>query len=51
MAADGGLQDTYLDTLNLYTSEYINLYNKKIVRLPENGGYDLTRSKWTGFYQ
>ena len=33
------------------TSENINLYNKVIVGIPESDRYDLTRYKWTEFYQ
>ena len=52
MAATAGmLQDPYLDNLNLTTSEHINLYNKAIFGLPEINRYELTGSKWTGFYQ
>ena len=46
-----GLQDLYLQTLDLSTSEHLKLYNKEIVGLPESDRYDLTRSKWTDFYQ
>ena len=46
-----GLQDPYLSNLDLSTSENIKLYNKAIVIIPESDGYDLTRSKWTDFYQ
>ena len=46
-----GLQDLYLDTIDLLTPENINLYNKEIVGLPESDRYDLTRSKCTEFYQ
>ena len=45
------LQDSYLSTLNISTSEHLKLYNKAIVGLPESDRYDLTRSKWTKFYQ
>ena len=45
------LQYPYLDTLNIATSEHINLYNKAIVGLPEINRYELTGSKWNGFYQ
>ena len=48
--ADGFL-DPYLAILDIYTSENLNLYNKAIVGLPESDRYDLTRSKWTKFYQ
>ena len=46
-----GLQDPYLSNLDLSTSENTKLYNKAIVIIPESDGYDLTRSKWTDFYQ
>ena len=45
------LQDPYLEILDLYTSEHINIYNKAIVGLPESYRYDLIRYKWTDFYQ
>ena len=51
MIAVGGLQDSYLDTINISTSENLNFYNKAIVGIPESDRYDLTRSKWTVFYQ
>ena len=50
-APAGGIQDRYLATLNLTTSEHINIYNKEIIGLPENDRYDLTRYKLTEFYQ
>ena len=43
------LQDHYLDTLDLSTSEHLKLHNKEIVGIPESDRYDLTRSKWTDF--
>ena len=46
-----GLQDPYLATIELSTSENLKLYNKAILRLPESDRYDLTRSKRTDFYQ
>ena len=45
------LQDPYLATIYLSISEILKLYNKAIVGLPESDRYDLTRSKWTDFYQ
>ena len=45
------LQDPYLDLTYLSTSENIKLYNKVIVGIPESDRYDITRSKWTDFYQ
>ena len=51
MASADGIQDPYLATIDLYTSENIKLYNKAIVGLTESDRYDLTRSKWTNFYQ
>ena len=46
-----GIQDHYLATLDLSTYEHLKLYNKAIFGLPESDWYDLTRSKWTDFYQ
>ena len=46
-----GSQDPYLATIDLSMSEQLYLYNKTIVGLPESDIYDLTRSKWTDFYQ
>ena len=46
-----GIQDPYLPIIDIYTSEHIKLYNKEIVGLIESNRYDLTRSKWTDFYQ
>ena len=46
-----GLQDPYLATLDMATSEHLKIYNKKIVGIPESERYDLTRYKWTDFYQ
>ena len=46
-----GIQYRYLDTLDLSTSEYLKLYKKAIVGIPESDRYDPTRSKWTEFYQ
>ena len=46
-----GLQDPYLSTIDLYTSENLKLYRKAIFGLPESDRYDLTRFKWTDFYQ
>ena len=46
-----GLQDPYLAALELFTSEHLKLYNKAIFDVPESDRYDITRSKWTGFYQ
>ena len=51
MTAVDGLKDYYLTILSIYTSKYINFYDKAIVGLPESDRYDLTRSKWTDFYQ
>ena len=48
---DDGLQDLYLDTLDITISENLNIYNKSIVGLPESNRYDITRSKWTDSYQ
>ena len=45
------LQDPYLDKLDLKTSENLKLYNKAINVISESDRYDLTRSKWTYFYQ
>ena len=38
-----GIQDPYLAILNISTSEHLKLL--------ESDRYDLTRSKWNGFYQ
>ena len=46
-----GIQDPYLATLELSIYEYLKLYNKTIVGLPENDRYGLYISKWTDFYQ
>ena len=53
MAAEpfDGIQDPYLSILDLITSEYLNIYNREMFGLPESDRYDLTRSKWTDFYQ
>ena len=45
------IQDPYLVTLDLSTSEHLNLYNKAIVGLPESDRCDLAKSKYTDFYQ
>ena len=45
------IQDSYLSTLYIYTYEHLKLYNKSSFRIPESDSYDLTRSKWTDFYQ
>ena len=45
------IQDPYLAILNLTTSEHLNLYDKEIFGLHEDETYDLTRFKWTNFYQ
>ena len=50
-ASVDGIQDPYLTTLDLYTSEQLNLYKMDIFGLPESDRYDHTRSKWTNFYQ
>ena len=46
-----GIHDPYLATLNMKTSEHLKLYNKAIIGLSQSDRYDLTRSKWTYFYQ
>ena len=46
-----GIHDPYLATLNMNTSEHLKLYNKAIIGLSQSDRYDLTRSKWTYFYQ
>ena len=51
VALEDCIHDTYLATLNIYTSEHIKIYDKAIVGLPESERYDFTRSKWTDFYQ
>ena len=51
MTNQDGLQDPHLDTINLYTSEDLKIYNKAIIWLPESVRYDLIIYKWTNFYQ
>ena len=51
MAAVDELQDSYLANLYIYISEHLKIYDKSIVGRPESHWYDLTRSKWTDFYQ
>ena len=46
-----GIQDPYLATLNLSAYEHLKIYNKSIVGILEIDRYDITRSKWTEFYQ
>ena len=46
-----GLQDPYLDNIDLSTYEYLKIYYKAIFGLPESDRYDLTKYKWTDFYQ
>ena len=46
-----GLQDPYLSIIYISTPEHINIYKKEIFGLPESDRYDMTRYKWTGFYQ
>ena len=50
-ATSDGIQDPYLAILNIYTYEYLKLYKKEIIGLPESDRYYLTRSNWTEFYQ
>ena len=50
-APKDGLQEPYLNILNISTSKHLNLYNKESFGLPESDRYDLDRSKWTDFYQ
>ena len=45
------LQNPYLSTLNLATSEHLKLYKMAVLGLPKINRYDLIRSKWTDFYQ
>ena len=45
------LQNPYLSTLNLATSEHLKLYKMAVFGLPKSNRYDLIRSKWTDFYQ
>ena len=45
-----GIQNPYLATLNLSTSEHLKLYKKAIIRLRESNRYDLNIYKWTDFY-
>ena len=51
MTAVDGLQEPYLYTLDLSTSKHLKIYNKAIIGIPESDRYDITRSKWTDFYQ
>ena len=51
MAKYDNLQDPYLATLDLKTSEYLTLYIKAITRLSDNDRYDIKSSKWIYFYQ
>ena len=51
MAKTDEIQDPYLGILDLSTSEILKIYNKAIVGLPESDRFDLTRTKWTDFYQ
>ena len=46
-----GIQDPYLANIDPSTSEHVKLYKKSIFGLPESESCDLTRSKWTDFYQ
>ena len=50
MAAYDSLQYPYLATLDLKTSEHINIYHKSINGLSERYRYDLTSSNWTNLY-
>ena len=50
-ASVDGIQYPYLPIIDLSTSEYLKIYNKEIVGLPESDRYDLNISKWTDFYQ
>ena len=43
------IQDPYMETPDISTSEHLNLYNKEIFVLPESVRYDLIRCKWTNF--
>ena len=45
------LQDPYMYTLYPSTSEHLKLYKNAMFGIPESDRYDLTKSKWTGFYQ
>ena len=45
-----GLQDSYLSTLKISTSEN-SRSTTSIFGIPENDRYNLTRSKWADFYQ
>ena len=51
MSVTDGLQEHYLDILNLSTSKNIRLYKKAIFGLKESNRYVLIRFKWTEFYQ
>ena len=51
VAPEDGLQDPYLEIIDIYISEHLKIYNKAIFGLTESYRYDITRSKWNGFYQ
>ena len=46
-----GIQEPYPDIIYISASEHLKLYKKAIYGLPESNRYDMTRSKWTDFYQ
>ena len=48
-APSGGIQEPYMATLNLTTSENLKLYNKSIIGLTESDRDYITKSTWTGF--
>ena len=50
-ALAGGIKFPYLSILYLATSEHLKLYKKSTFCRTESDNYDLTRSKWTEFYQ
>ena len=50
-APTDGLQAPYLAAIYISTYEHFKLYNKELFGLTESERYDLTRYKWTNFYQ
>ena len=46
-----GIQYPYLEVLDIFTSEYLKLYNTEIIGIQENDSYDMTGYRWSEFYQ
>ena len=46
-----GPRDPYMAPLYISIYEHIKFYNKAIIWIPESDRYDLTRYKYTDFYQ